>query len=464
MDEIRIYLSASTGELTAERALLAESVLPRLREQAARAGREIACELIDPEARSAGWSLKDRLRAIDACQLFVAFVGERVGAPLPPPQADLLRQYPWLSDLGGASLAEAEIVYGALVDQSARQSFLYLRAEDFPFPARERVRFLAATREEADRLAQLKDSLRASGRPVLDGYGCHWDATARRVVGLEALGDRLVDDLWAAVRDEPEASARRPAVPAARPAGPSAALFAVPPRPEAPPPVRPTPPVAPPPVPPLVPPNAPPPPLEGPDLDDTAVAAAAADLPTPKPTAPPASAEAVHPADPAPDEASPSGGGKRSEERSEERSKVTWGEAAGAAPTTPSPTSEDPLDPASAEATAGAPGELEIESDEREIPPQPWVAPTGWPRPAGDGQSGRTDGKLEPSSADGELEPFASRAAETALPAAPNPLVSSLPPLRSAAAPRRSSPGAWLAVALLILALAALVLWFLLRH
>ncbi len=462
MDEIRIYLSASTGELTAERALLAESVLPRLREQAARAGREIACELIDPETRSAGWSLKDRLRAIDACQLFVAFVGERVGAPLPPPQADLLRQYPWLSDLGGASLAEAEIVYGALVDRSARQSFLYLRAEDFPFPARERVRFLAATREEADRLAQLKDSLRASGRPVLDGYGCHWDATARRVVGLEALGDRLVDDLWAAVRDEPEASARRPAGPPARPAEPSPALFAVPPRPAAPPPFRPAPPVAPPPVPPLVPavpPNTPPP-LDGPDLDDTAVAAAAADLTTPKPTAPPASVEAIHPADPAPDEASPSGAGERAEERSEERSEEKRGEAAGAAPTTPSPASDD--HPASAEATAGAPGELEIEA--REIPPQPWVAPTGWPRPAGDGQPGRPDGQLEPSSADGELEPFASRAADTALPAAPNPLVSSLPPLRSAAVPRRSSPGAWLAVALLILALAALVLWFLLRH
>lgn len=220
MDEIRIYVSASTGALDAERELLADAVLPRLRERGAAAGRGIAWELVDPEARGAAWSLKDRLRAIDDAPLFVAFLGERLGPPLPPPQAELVRRHPWLADLSGASLGEVEAVAGALVDWETRQgrrSFLYLRAPDLAVPPRERLRFRAATREEAERLAQLKESLRASGQPLLDGYPCRWDAEARRVVGLEALADRLVDDLWAAAGDE-AVSRPAPAPPAARPA------------------------------------------------------------------------------------------------------------------------------------------------------------------------------------------------------------------------------------------------------
>ncbi len=211
MEELRIYVSASTGDLTAERAMLSAQVLPRLRERAAAAGQPATFALADPESRTASWSLKDRLRSIDSCPFFVAFVGERLGAPLPPPQADLVRRYPWLADLAGASLGEAEIVHGALVDpqigqaggRPARRSFLYIRAA-FPIPPRERLRFLAATPGEAERLEQLKDSLRASRRPLVDGYACRWDAAGRQLVGLEALADRLVDDLWSAVEGEPE--------------------------------------------------------------------------------------------------------------------------------------------------------------------------------------------------------------------------------------------------------------------
>jgi hypothetical protein len=365
MDEIRIYVSAATGDLGAERTLLADVVLPRLRERAAAAGRDVAWELVDPEARAAAWSLKDRLRAIDGAPLFVAFVGERLGPPLPPPQTDLLRSYPWLADLAGASLGETEIVHGALVDPQARRSFLYLRALDLPVPPRERLRFRAATREEADRLGELKASLRASGRPLLDGYAGRWDAAARRVVGLEALADRLVDDLWAAARGEPVAGAARPASPSPVRAGVIPVPAALPrPSPPAAPAIREDPPSA------MTEISEPRPPNVEPDLDDTAVDG----------TPPPLPQIDEHDMPP------------------------------------PSPRLDDP-----------------------ELPP----------RRGDDGEPGR----------------LADRAADAAPLPAPNPLVSSLPPLRGPAErPRFASSAPWLAIALLLLALVALVLWFLVRH
>ena len=357
MDEIRIYVSASTGALDAERELLADAVLPRLRERGAAAGRGIAWELVDPEARGAAWSLKDRLRAIDDAPLFVAFLGERLGPPLPPPQAELVRRHPWLADLSGASLGEVEAVAGALVDWETRQgrrSFLYLRAPDLAVPPRERLRFRAATREEAERLAQLKESLRASGQPLFDGYPCRWDAGARRVVDLDALADRLVDDLWAAVGDATAVTARpapapraaRPEPEPAPPAPPEAtAASARPPEP------RPEP--------------------QNTEPDDTAVA-----------DAPPAFAEPAAPPEPLPDP------------------------AAGDLPAAP-----EPIYPAPELAAVG----------EDDIPPLP-------------------------------------------LPPSPNPIVSSLPPLRGAAPPRRTAgSGRWIAVLLFLLALVALVAWLMLR-
>lgn len=362
MDEIRIYVSASTGALDAERELLADAVLPRLRERGAAAGRGIAWELVDPEARGAAWSLKDRLRAIDDAPVFVAFLGERLGPPLPPPQAELVRRHPWLADLSGASLGEVEAVAGALVDWETRQgrrSFLYLRTPDLAVPARERLRFRAATREEAERLAQLKESLRASGQPLFDGYPCRWDADARRVVGLEALADRLVDDLWAAAGDE-TAVAPHPA-PAPRAARPEPA----PPAPlqEA---TAPTPSAGPPEPRPETRPER-----QNTEPDDTAVAGA-----------PPAFAEPAAPPEPLPEP------------------------AAGDLPAAP-----EPVHPAPEIAAVG----------EDDIPPLP-------------------------------------------LPPSPNPIVSSLPPLRGAAPPRRTAgSGRWIAVLLFLLALAALVAWLMLR-
>jgi hypothetical protein len=367
MDEIRIYVSAATGELGAERALLAEVVLPRLRERAAAAGRGIAWELVDPEARAAAWSLKDRLRAIDGCPLFVAFVGERLGPPLPPPQADLLRRYPWLADLAGASLGEAEIVHGALVDRPARRSFLYLRAPDLPVPPRERLRFRAATREEAERLGELKEGLRAAGRPLLDGYAGRWDPAARRIAGLEALADRLVDDLWAAARDAPAAGT-----------GPSPPAKPEAPRPRA----------------------ASPRTTPGQDAEGTPQDAEPGPADATVPEAPPAFV----------------------------------------APFPPSVAQPAAMDAKATAPEAGAEPEVAGEDD---IPPLP-------PR------AGRDEPDLPPRRDGAEPAPRALGAP----PPAPNPLVGSLPPLRGAPSPS----GRWLAIAVLILALAALALWLVLRH
>ncbi len=423
MDEIRIYVSAATGALDAERELLSDVVLPRLRERGAAAGRGIAWELVDPEARAATWGLKDRLRAIDGSPVFVAFVGERLGPPLPPPQADLVRSYPWLADLAGASLGEVELAHGALValePWEARRSFLYLRAPDLAVPPRERLRFRAATREEAARLEQLKASLRASGRPLLDGYPCRWDAAARRVVGLEALADRLVDDLWSVADGETAARAPRPApLPRAQRPAPEPPAPAAPSAPPSPPPSAAS----------ARPPAAPPAGREPAPGETAAAKTAASEIAAPK-----TAATEVAAAESAASELA----GSETAAPAIAASETAASEVA-VLETTAS-------EIAASETTASEMPAPEIVGGD-DIPPMP----------------PRTEGEPDLAAPVDEAA-LAERTGEPPLPPAPNPLVSSLPPLRGSGPPFRSAgSGRFLVVLFFLLALAALVAWLLLR-
>jgi hypothetical protein len=174
---VRVYLSTVAGDADAERELLAREVIPELAKRAARLGITIA--LIDPQTDPApgeeGWDLPHRLDAIHSSMLFVAVLGERYGEPpheaIPP---ELLARHSWL---GERSTIELEIRYEIESLGPGSRSFFYLRDPEEPEPAA--------------RLADLKDFVRASGRPVFDGYP-----------GLEAFASRVLADLWTAILEE----------------------------------------------------------------------------------------------------------------------------------------------------------------------------------------------------------------------------------------------------------------------
>jgi hypothetical protein len=174
---VRIYLSTVPGDADAEREVLAREVIPELAKRAAGLG--ITIVLIDPQGDPApgdeGWDLPHRLEAIHSSALFIAVLGGRYGEPpheaIPP---ELLARHSWL---GERSTIELEIRYEIESLGAESRSFFYLRDPEEPEPAA--------------RLADLKDFVRASGRPVLDGYP-----------GLEAFASRVLADLWAALLEE----------------------------------------------------------------------------------------------------------------------------------------------------------------------------------------------------------------------------------------------------------------------
>ncbi|HEV2853538.1 MAG TPA: TIR domain-containing protein [Thermoanaerobaculia bacterium] len=196
-----------------ERAIVEGLVLPELRARAAKLGIEIA--LVDPAADTGEtWNLARRFREIEACRpFFLALIGERYGDPPSAVPLELVAAQPWLVEDPGRSVLEMEILQGALRDpERAAGSFFYFRDPRFPSHAPEdhRKRLVAESRGAAERLSRLKDRIRASGRPVFDGYPCGWSEGLERASQLDALAERILDDLWRAIQEQ----VRQPAEPA----------------------------------------------------------------------------------------------------------------------------------------------------------------------------------------------------------------------------------------------------------
>jgi len=207
---LRLYLASVPGEMDGERAVIEGLVLPELRARAETMG--LAIELVDPtKAKGEEWDLAQRFREIDSCRpFFLALLGERYGDPPRAVSLDLVAAYPWLAEDPGRSVLELEILHAALRDPgNAAGAFFYCRDSRFPaqVPDLQRSRFLAESERAAARLAGLKERIRASGRPVFDGYPCGWSAGLARASGLDVLAERILEDLWPAIEEH----ARKPA-------------------------------------------------------------------------------------------------------------------------------------------------------------------------------------------------------------------------------------------------------------
>jgi hypothetical protein len=191
--QIRVFLSSTFVDFMEERELLVKRVFPALNRRA----RDRGVELIDVDLRwgvteeqtKQGQTLPLCLGEIDRCRpYFIGLLGERHGW-VPPAdfyKPELLERQPWLRQhQGGASVTELEILHGVLRNpQMAGYARFYLRDRAYA-QAKKDPTWLAKGEEEHQRLQALKEQVRASGFPVVEG-----------LPDPEAIASRIEADLW----------------------------------------------------------------------------------------------------------------------------------------------------------------------------------------------------------------------------------------------------------------------------
>ena len=196
--QIRVFLSSTFVDFMEERELLVKRVFPALNRRA----RDRGVELIDVDLRwgvteeqtKEGLTLPLCLGEIDRCRpYFIGLLGERHGW-VPPAdfyKPELLERHPWLRQhKGGASVTELEILHGVLRNpEMAGHAFFFLRDPAYAL-AKKDPTWLAEGEEERQRLHALKEQVRASRFPVVEG-----------LPDPEAIASRIEDDLWELIEE-----------------------------------------------------------------------------------------------------------------------------------------------------------------------------------------------------------------------------------------------------------------------
>ena len=196
--QIRVFLSSTFVDFMEERELLVKRVFPALNRRA----RDRGVELIDVDLRwgvteeqtKQGLTLPLCLGEIDRCRpYFIGLLGERHGW-VPPAdfyKPELLERQPWLRQhKGGASVTELEILHGVLRNpEMAGHAFFYLRDPAYAL-AKKDPTWLAEGEEDRQRLQALKEQVRASRFPVVEGLS-----------DPEAIASRIEADLWELIEE-----------------------------------------------------------------------------------------------------------------------------------------------------------------------------------------------------------------------------------------------------------------------
>jgi tetratricopeptide (TPR) repeat protein len=215
---VRVFISSTFRDMHAERDHLVKVVFPELRERMA--GRHLHLVDIDlrwgitEEEAEQGKALEICLEEIERSRpFFIGILGERYGSLLGslPEDADI--DHPWLVEHEGHSLTALEITHAVLRNpELARRAFFHFRDPSFiaQIPAPMRADYATENEVAVRKLVALKEGIRASGRPVMEDYPCRWDEGEKRVVGLDAFGERVLEDLWQAICAEYPAEAPDP--------------------------------------------------------------------------------------------------------------------------------------------------------------------------------------------------------------------------------------------------------------
>ena len=172
---------------------------------------------VTEEQAKSGRAVQLCLEQVDECRpIFLCLLGSRYGwVPQDGQLGDgLQEQFPWTAEYRNRSVTELEILYGAL-DAATRppRALFCFRAEQVNDSIPEPIRssdYVEVEGSAAGALADLKDRIRSSGLPVLDGYTARWDDEAYdrigetwgRLVDLDDFGNRVEEELWQASKAE----------------------------------------------------------------------------------------------------------------------------------------------------------------------------------------------------------------------------------------------------------------------
>ena len=173
--QLRIFVSSTFQDMLEERNILVSKVFPVIAEYCHRRKVEfIGVDLrwgVTDEQAERGETVDICMSEIDKCRpLFIGMLGERYG---------------WVPDGNIISVTEQEILYGALEAPENTQALFYLRDPEL-------TRALCGDFEPDERQDDLKDRIRASRFPVMDGYADLGDFEAHLISDLKALIDRVV--------------------------------------------------------------------------------------------------------------------------------------------------------------------------------------------------------------------------------------------------------------------------------
>ncbi len=207
---VRIFISSTFRDMHAERNHLVKVVFPELRERCAK--RQM--HLIDIDLR---WGVTEEETEqgkvleliLDEAErsrpFFIGILGERYGSIPDNIPEEAKFAHPWLGDYPEHSLTALEIIHGVLRDQElAKRSFFYFRDPQFISKMPESIRgdFIAENPDAVQKLADLKDKIRSSSRPVTENYPCLWDDSKESLVDLDIFGQQVLEDLWSAIKEE----------------------------------------------------------------------------------------------------------------------------------------------------------------------------------------------------------------------------------------------------------------------
>lgn len=199
--EVRVFISSTFRDMHAERDHLVTVVFPELRERV----EQLGLEFFDVDLRW-GVPAKDAngetANSWEYCQqwidrvepFFICILGQRYGW-VPEPEQLKIREDRQRQQAEPRSITDMEVRHAVLDTKLKRRSYFYLRATTAPATASEFVDPLPLL----SKLEQLKNEVRASGRPVRD-YPCEW--TGGGFAGMEEFGRRVLDDLWSGVLRE----------------------------------------------------------------------------------------------------------------------------------------------------------------------------------------------------------------------------------------------------------------------
>lgn len=261
---VRVFISSTFRDMHSERDHLVKRVLPELRERLL----PYRIHLIDVDLRwgiTEEEVNNDRvldlcLQQIDECRpFFLGLLGERYGWVPKTFDERALSKYGWIQHITGKSVTELEILHGVLNRPDMRtHAFFYFRDPAFigEVPPARRKDVLPEDEESALKLAALKDAIRGANLPTppMESYPCRYaglrvnwrlvsqqmdtnrraalesiaqdgvvdleeyaslDAELRSEVdgvstvlldGLDTFGERVLEDLWRAIKAECELS------------------------------------------------------------------------------------------------------------------------------------------------------------------------------------------------------------------------------------------------------------------